>query len=82
VMDAAMAALAAAAAMASVIIKPENLSRMMVSSALSCVVVLLRRDSPDEPNPARIVAFFGIGRKRRYKVLKRSARGSRLAKPT
>jgi hypothetical protein len=58
-----MTALTPAATMATMIIEPENLSRMMVSFCpeVSCWNGLLQRDSPSH-SAGRIVAFFGIRR--------------------
>ena len=53
-----MTTLPAAAAMATIIVEPENLLRMMISSGLQCVSAT---GFPMNPELVWMVAFFGIG---------------------
>jgi hypothetical protein len=59
-METEMPALTAAPAMATAIIEPENLSRMMVSFALQCLTAT--GIPPMKPKLVWMVAFFGMRR--------------------
>src|SRR5438128_1935366 len=74
-MDTEMKTLTAAPAMATVIIEPENLSRMMASF---CPAVPNCNGIPMKPRLARIIALFGMHQQRDHWPFKLDTMGMRL----